>query len=661
MEVIISKAARVIGIVASVVAVVATGGVALGAILGGTMMFAGVSAATIAAVAGAVSAIATTISQATMKPPDLKGSVSSVVIGANLPVPLMLGLTFAGGVLVYDKAAPPVDNKNRTQIMVVSAAGPIESFDKIYADFSPITFATESGGLISGVASGFYGADGGYLWANSRKGARPDTALTPAAGRPAFRNWDSTYKLSGLACYCLTAEFDEDGKRFASGLPAWGILGKGVKVYDPRADSTYPGGLGAQRFADETTWAFSENPALQYLAYARGWFQAGKKLAGCGLAQESIWLDHIVAWANVCDTNGWKSGGTIWDGSGINRWDNLKRLAQAGGAEPVWTGGKLGVSYSSPKTSVFTITADDLADGEVSVQAMDGFRDRVNTAVARVRSSAHRWEYIQLEALVGSTYVTEDGETKTREMQFDMVQQSDQGAELAALHIADSREFGPISIPLKPKFMLYRPGEAGIVNLPEIGLNEQLCVITARAVDPATATVTLTLRSETTAKHAWALTQTGIAPPSPTLFPPEEVDEAVSGQQPEAATITLTPSANGFTFIDFVPADANAVITVDATQNRAGTLVWSVSPAVTLGVVDADTRTLSLANFGSNQNVTITATNELGAVASLVLGRIDITTPMDSIIPDAHFVGGISDGTATMPPFISSRFTRFIP
>jgi hypothetical protein len=292
---------------------------------------------------------------------------------------------------------------------------------------------------------------------------------------------------------------------------------------------------------------------------------------------------------------------------------------------------------------------------------MKPWRDKINTVIPRVRLESQRWEYTQIEEVTSSTYLTEDGEQKSREMQYDLVQQVTQGAQLAAYDIVNGREFGPIVMSCKPHMNVFRLGEAVNLNIPEAGLVNQPALITGRQIDPTNGSVTFTFESETNDKHAFALGVTSTAPPTPTLIPPDELDVIVGGQQPPPPTITLTPSAGGFTFIDFVPADAAAVITINATQNRAGTLVWSASPSVTLGAVDADTKTLSLADFGDNTNVTITVTNEFGAVASLVIPRIDITTPLDSIIPDALFVGDISDGSDTEPPWISNRFTRHIP
>ena len=47
----------------------------------------------------------------------------------------------------------------------------------------------------------------------------------------------------------------------SAGFPTLAALLNGRKLYDPRADSTN-GGSGAQRLADETTWVYSNNPAL---------------------------------------------------------------------------------------------------------------------------------------------------------------------------------------------------------------------------------------------------------------------------------------------------------------------------------------------------------------------------------------------------------------
>lgn len=533
-----SKIAKIVGTIATVVAVVAAIAIPfVGAAAAATLM-------TVAAIAGAVAGVANAIALATQKPPDLKGAINQVLIGSNMPVPYVMGRTFVAGNMVYDDSNG-TNNVDRTQIMVGSVAGPIEGFEAFQADFATIPFSLSGSGRIEGKATdAWYGADGGYLWVNSRLGARPDTALTPFSGRAAFRNWGSSNKLSGMPAWSVTMEFDEKGKRWSGGIPVWGMIGKWAKTYDPRKDSSYPGGSGAQRWDDESTWSYGtagtgtvaqgENPALHALAYAFGRVVNGVKVVGVGLDEAQINVARFVEAANLCDANGWVLGGTIYEGPGISKWDNLKRICAAFSAVPIWNGGLLDLKLSKPVVALDTITRDDLAGDSIAVPAMKSWRDRVNTVVPRYRSEANRWDYVQSDAVTNSTYVAEDGETKTKEVQYDLVQAKNQAAQLAGYELVNGREYGPIQLTVKPRLMLYRVGEAIDLDLASLlddpDLPVQTAIITSRSVDPATGVIRLTLESETSAKHAWALALTGTAPPTPSIFAPGDVDQIVSTQ-----------------------------------------------------------------------------------------------------------------------------------
>lgn len=76
---------------------------------------------------------------------------------------------------------------------------------------------------------------------------------------------------------------------------------KGAKLYDPRLDSTVPGGSGTHRFNDPTTWAFSVNPKLAELLYLRGADVNGTRIFGMGKAAAAIDLESFAAEANVCE------------------------------------------------------------------------------------------------------------------------------------------------------------------------------------------------------------------------------------------------------------------------------------------------------------------------------------------------------------------------
>lgn len=498
----LNKVATVVGVVASIAAVIPGPWQPIAAIV---------------AVAANVAASASAM--AIRKPPAL-GNTTQILIGPNLPMPYAMGRTYVGGNLMldvgYGATLSDVPNPYRSMVIVGAQGGPVDSFEAFQADFETITFS-------GAAATGYYG---GFLWRSTQLGATPEGAAL-AGPHGAIPGWGAAYKLSGYAAWLVTMKFDRKGTVFASGVPQFGMIGKWAKTYDPRLDDTYTGGAGDHRFDDETTFEWSENPGLHGPTYARGRYQGDdvRKVIGCGFGQDAIDWPAWVAFANVCDANGWVLGGTIFEAPGQSKWDNLKRICAAGGAEPVFVGGLLSVRYPSPKTALDTITADDLADGDCVVPAMKGWKDRKNGIIPRYRSEEHKWEYVQSDLVSVEDYVTEDGEEKNEERQFDLVQDKDQAAQLAAYELVDSREFGPIVLPCKPRLIEYKPGEALEVDIPELGLNEQLCVIKGRSIDPATAIVTLTLESETTAKHAFALGLTGTAPPTPTITTGEEMDE----------------------------------------------------------------------------------------------------------------------------------------
>lgn len=512
----------------------------------------------IAMAAAAVSAVASVGAQLTAKPPRAQGAVNDIQIGANMPMPYLMGRTFSAGQLIHDvgygATLSGVVNPYRWLVTVHSCCGPVDALEQIYADFTAVNFSGTA-------ASGYYA---NFLWRDYQLGARPEAdALAPQwAGAP---RWSGDYKLSGMAALGFSALFDKKGKKFTSGFPPMGAVWRGVKVYDPRLDSTYPGGSGAQRIADESTWAYSANPALHALAYAHGRQVNGVFAFGCDFGAASIHLPSFVAWANVCDANGWTVGGTIYEPG--DRWNNLKLICEAGGAEPYWNGGVLHVRYQAPRVAVDTFTADDLAPGAVRIRAMKPSTERINGGTARYRSEAHKWEYVPTDLVEVSAYVTEDGEERQEERQFDLVQDGDQAAQLMAYRIVNGREAGPIALPGKPRWMTVQPGSAINVHLPEEGLNNQLCIITQSVPDPATGAVQMVLETETSAKHDFALGRTTTAPPTPSITSPEARDGVAANVLTPAGYEETLISGSGTTGMVVTASDAGGTGTITITAH----------------------------------------------------------------------------------------------
>lgn len=495
----------------------------------------------IALIASAVATVASIGAEILAKPPPSTGQVIERRIGANNPLPYIIGRCYSGGLQVHDVGyggeVDDVDNPYRWMVVVHSCCGPVDAIEGTFANFTSVPFS-------GGAATGYYA---NHWWRDTQLGARPEAdALTPNfSGAP---NWGTSYKLSGMAAVGHNLKWSKKGKRFAGGqLPVIGDVVRGVKVYDPRLDSTYPGGSGAQRITDENTWTYSRNPALHALAYAYGRYVNGKKVFGADLGAAAIDLASVVAWANVCDANSWNADGIIYEPG--DKWGNLKAICQAGGSQPALVGGILHFDYQASRTALATITRDDLSDGPIRDQLGRSWKDRHNTIIPRYRSEANNWEWVQSDAVSVAAFVTEDGEDKIEEIQYQLVTDKDQAAELATYELYQRRENGPIALPLKAHWRDYEPGDAFTLaaELSPTGAAMKV-VMRRRAVDPMNGTVNAVFEEETDAKHAAALGSVGTAPPLHYYPTPEELDDSIrrnSGTVPQAIAGSWTEGLAG--------------------------------------------------------------------------------------------------------------------
>ena len=300
---------------------------------------------------------------------------------------------------------------------------------------------------------------------------------------------------------------------------------QGVRVYDARQDSTYPGGNGPCRLGIESTYVYSLNPAMHALTYAFGRYQVGIRIFGVGKTREGLDIPAFVEWANVCDANGWQVNGEILEPG--DKWNNLKNIMQAGSARPTHKSGILSVTYDAPRVSVATFTEDDLGEGDAEIVGGTSFRDRLNSIVPRVRSPQHNFEFVPGSPFTVNQYVSEDGELKRREVQFSLCQSFTQGAQLAGYVLVNTRELDEISLPMKIGVIPFGPGEAVDLDMPNYGLSGQF-IITSRRFDPLSSTFEMTFKSETPEKHAFALGATSTPPQLPRLVFGEEIDAARS-------------------------------------------------------------------------------------------------------------------------------------
>lgn len=555
----------------------------------------------VAAVAGLISGITQTGAALLAKKPPIQGSATNITIGANQPSPYMMGDTYSGGKMVHKVGYGPEINKVKNPYLamsvIYSVGGPIAGIDSYYADFQPLSFSGDE-------ATGYFSQ---ILFRQSSVG--PLLQTTALAGPwGAIPQWGSDAKLSGKAHVLWSAKWDSKNGKYNAGLPQLGIRGRGVLTWDPRADSTYPGGSGTQRWADpkdraafdaaRATWVYTARPGLHALRYALGTWERDLNnptsnyvlTFGIGLPLDQIVVEDFVELENICDLNGWEVSGTIEEPG--DKWANMKRILETGGAEPCWKGGRLGVKITAPRIALDTITRSDLA-GRIRAQGCAAWRDRINTVIPQYTSPDHKWQLQPLRKISVADFVAEDGEEKPKEQPFQLVKAPTQAAQLATYRLYDSREFGPIEIPVLPRLRHYRGGdrlnlEQAIVD--ELGIPHGEVIVLQRSFDPGTMTGVLTVMGDTEEKHAAALGRTGTAPPAIYIPTTEERDGASAvGTDPSIEQLLIANSYPLGITISGADMDGTANVTISAHERVYQDKTVAVDGATITGLSNGTT------------------------------------------------------------------------
>ncbi|KQO50655.1 hypothetical protein ASF14_11265 [Sphingomonas sp. Leaf257] len=438
-------------------------------------------------------------------------------------MPLAIGRTGTAGDIVMRRGWDTRDagDNDRQAFVAVLSLGPIAAIEGQTVDRNPVSYSSTGAAI---------GAFAGFMWSMTQLGALASPALAFGAGAGTPPGVGADFKLSGKAAATWTLRFDTKAKQYQNGVPApmWTV--RGALAYDPTKDSTYPGGSGPHRMADPAdtaaydaamaTWEWTENPYLLGLRWAHGYWQRDvsnpnstyQRVMGLGSPWRLIDVAAFVEGRNIAAANGWTCGGMIY--SRDEKWATMKKILQAGMGEPMPLGARISCIVNAPKVSLATVTFQDVI-GEARVSATQPRRNRINTVTPRYRLEENNWQFLPGSPITVPEHVAEDGGKRSKVLDYPLIQNTKQVGTAVRYDIENAREFGPITLPLKLFWMGYKPGDCVTADLPEVGLNKQTILLLNRDLDPPTGVVTFTARSETNAKHAFALGQTATPPPTP--------------------------------------------------------------------------------------------------------------------------------------------------
>lgn len=214
---------------------------------------------------------------------------------------IVFGTVRCGGTFAFIGASGT--NNKYLWYVIVFAGHQVHAIRDVWLDQVLVTNNQIGGGAASGGAV-TSGAFANKLWIYKHLGTSAqsaDSALTAAFPS----RWTSAHRLRG--CAYIVVQMERDDEKFPSGAPqSVTALIDGALCYDPRKDSTVPGGSGSHRKTDPRTWEFSRNPAL----HARWYLTGGSVhndvpsrliMYGMKLPDDRVPDAYVIAAANICD------------------------------------------------------------------------------------------------------------------------------------------------------------------------------------------------------------------------------------------------------------------------------------------------------------------------------------------------------------------------
>lgn len=448
----------------------------------------------------------------------------------------------------------------------------------------------------------------------------------------------------------VAVRYEISEKVWASGRPNFRWVLQGAYCYDPRLDSTVSGGSGSHRYAEPTTWAYTDNAAICELNFLLGvrTLYSNQLMVGPGRSLEEVSLPAFMAAANICDENvNLKAGGTEkrYRCSAViaanEAWiDVEENFAAAMGGELIERDGTIAADPGAAKSAAFSFTDGDLiARRERTFQAKLGRNELVNTVSVAFVDPTQLWESATAPLRRSAEDIASDREAREDTLELVYVTSATQAQRIGEIERRKARLQAQAVVPLGPKFMTVQPGDWGAWTSDRFFGGQTRTFVCVGAQYEDTGITVLGLRQINSNAFAWNPATDEIDKDSPTYLPPGALPAATianftaapleitsaSGTSAGAIKAEWTPPADVTIFavrLEYRPigGDASLFRQVDA---RVGSAVIDVLP-----VTDVDYEIRATPVTSPQRDSTTTAWRQ-----------VSLSAPFNLPIPPANFVG----------------------
>lgn len=285
---------------------------------------------------------------------------------------------------------------------------------------------------------------------DGRPGQRPDTKLVTDTANVG-QKWKATSVCSGMTYVVVERKYNE---KFDKGIPEFEFILRGLRLYDPRKDSTVAGGSGSHRLNDPSTWEFSENPALQRLNYQLGLRGqvSGRTLIGEGKSLGQLDLGSYFAAMNACDAL--RNGKATYRASLLvtgedDHTEVLKEFDDAMAGYGMNRRGLSGVIAGAPQIPVLDVGPDDIDAGRaVQIKRRKSAFELYNSIGGQFISKEANWNPESLKPVTINADVAADGRMRQTSNDFLQVTDPDIAQYLLQIRYRQNRKGGSATIPV---------------------------------------------------------------------------------------------------------------------------------------------------------------------------------------------------------------------
>lgn len=328
-----------------------------------------------------------------------------------------------------------------------------------------------------------YERDGYYfLFAKYYPGGAtvPDSKMRSVFGGDGLRPWTADMVGRGDAHVILTAEFKRD---LFKGFPEARFVVEGIKLYDPRKDSTV-GGSGSQRWGDETTYAFTDNPAVIIYNILRGIYYNGEKVYGGNVPAARLPLSSWFAAMNECDVivdgqRQFRCGYEIEvDQQPLNVIEELLKSCNGRMAE---IGGVYKIHVGAPALPAYFFTDESVViSEEQSFDPFPGLENTFNGVSASYPEPDAAWEMKDAPVRYSTDYIAaDDGRENFADVTFAAVPYAIQVQRLQKALLEENRRFRRHRHTLPPEAWLLEPLDTVSWTSERNGYTNKLFLISA--------------------------------------------------------------------------------------------------------------------------------------------------------------------------------------